>query len=59
MVKPLLVYDSIVPAMRKREIGLEHQITYSFILGAVILLLAVFLARFSSAKSEASEKRDD
>lgn len=34
-------------------------ITYSIILGIVILLLAVFMAKFSSGKPEASKKRDD
>lgn len=34
-------------------------ITYSFILCIVILLLAVFMAKFSSGKPGASKERED
>lgn len=34
-------------------------ITYSIILGIVILLLAVFMAKFSSGKPGASKKQED
>lgn len=34
-------------------------ITYSFILGIVILLLAIFMAKLSSGKPEVSKKRQN